>query len=292
MAMATSDAKPGWFAVPAPVRNLFDRFPLHVYASEPLPARAPASTRARPTLYVFVADQDAPNGRPSFNPSCLKWQTFLRIAGVDVDLVPSNNHASPSGALPFLLPPSSPTSKTPSTALTGGRIYKYACQHATNELSDISSPRLQAYKALLIQNIRPAWLHALYLIPENSPLLTKLYLPSSLFLRAPLHHTLHAAATSEILKTTRHAHISPQKLYADATTALHALSALLGNDDWFFQAPGPSLFDADVFSYTYLILDGTLPWQDATLTGCLDGLENLKRHRERLYERCWGEKNE
>ncbi|KAH6891339.1 hypothetical protein B0T10DRAFT_309798 [Thelonectria olida] len=289
MATAPPEARPGWFTVPAPVRGLFERFPLQVNASEPLPVRAPATTRTRPTLYVFIADEDAPDGRPSYNPSCLKWQTFLRIAGVYVDIVPSNNHASPSGALPFLLPPSSPPSK-PSTALTGEKIYKYARQHATNELPEPSPPRREAYKALLTQSVRPAWLHALYIVPANSPLLAKLYLPPSFFLRAPLHHTLHAAATSEILKTTRRAHISPRQLYADAATALQALCTLLADDDWFFGASGPGLFDADVFSYTYLILDDGLAWQDPALAECLTGLHNLKRHRERLYERCWGSK--
>lgn len=133
-------------------------------------------------------------------------------------------------------------------------------------------------------------LHALYLIPANAPLLTSLYLPSSALLRASLHHTLHAAATSEILKTTRCAHISPPQLYADAAAALRSLSAILADDDWFFGASGPGLFDADVFAYTYLMLDDALAWRDTALAGCLDGLHNLRRHRNRLYERCWGEK--
>lgn len=135
-------------------------------------------------------------------------------------------------------------------------------------------------------------LHALYLIPANSPLLATLYLPSSPLLRHPLHHTLHAAATKEILKTTRRAQIDPHRLYADAAAALRALSALLADDDWFLGAAGPGLFDADVFSYTHLILDGdgALDWRDPRLAECLAGLDNLKRHRQRLYERCWGPK--
>lgn len=133
-------------------------------------------------------------------------------------------------------------------------------------------------------------LHALYLIPANAPLLTNLYLPSSALLRASLHHTLHAAATSEILKTTRCTHISPPQLYADAAAALRSLSAILADDNWFFGASGPGLFDADVFAYTYLMLDDALAWRDTALAGCLDGLHNLRRHRNRLYERCWGEK--
>ncbi|CAG7559340.1 unnamed protein product [Fusarium equiseti] len=273
-----------WFTVPRPIRNLFNHFPLHVYGPEELPVRSPATVRQRPALYVFVADEDALLGKPSYNPSCLKWQTVLKIAGIEFDIVPSNNHASPSGALPFLLPSSS----QPSRPLTGEKIHKYAREHAAHEFPNISSPRLEAYEALLTQNIRPAWLYALYLLPANAPLLKSLYLPSSILLRAPLHQTLHAAATAEILKTTRRATISPSQLFADATTALKALSALLGDDKWFFGAEAPGLFDADVFAYTYLMNEDALAWEDNSLNECLEDLENLRRHRQRLYKRCWG----
>jgi metaxin len=85
----------------------------------------------------------------------LSRQTVLRIAGIEFDIVPSNNHASPSGALPFLLPQSSQVSKP----LTGEKIHKYVREHAVHELPSISSPRLEAYQALLTQNIRPAWVY-------------------------------------------------------------------------------------------------------------------------------------
>ncbi|KAM0239697.1 hypothetical protein ACHAPO_002668 [Fusarium lateritium] len=273
-----------WFAVPRPIRNLFNHFPLHVYGPEELPVRSPATVRQRPTLYVFVADQDALSGKPSYNPSCLKWQTVLKIAGIEFDIVPSNNHASPSGALPFLLPSSSQSSKP----LTGQKIHKYAREHAAHTFPNTPSPRLEAYQALLTQNIRPAWLYALYLLPANASLLKSLYLPSSILLRAPLHQTLHAAATAEILKTTRRATISPSQLFTDATNALKALSALLGDDKWFFGAEWPGLFDADVFAYTFLIDGDALAWEDDSLSECLEGLQNLRRHRQRLYKRCWG----
>ncbi|KAM0254116.1 hypothetical protein ACHAP5_000102 [Fusarium lateritium] len=273
-----------WFAVPRPIQYLFNHFPLHVYGPEDLPVRSPASVRQRPALYVFVADEDALLGKPSYNPSCLKWQTVLKIAGVEFDIVPSNNHASPSGALPFLLPSSSQTSKP----LTGEKIHEYALEHAARKLPKISSPRLEAYQALLTQNIRPAWLYALYLLPANAPLLKNLYLPSSILLRTPLYQTLHAAATTEILKTTRRATILPSQIFDDAKTALGALSALLGDDKWFFGAEGPGLFDADIFAYTYLMDSDALAWADNSLNECLEGLENLRKHRQRLYKHCWG----
>ncbi|KAL5091825.1 hypothetical protein Trisim1_002637 [Trichoderma cf. simile WF8] len=303
-------SRPGWFAVPAPVRELFKIFPLTTLPAESLPERAPERARVRPSLYVFARTlEDARSGRPSFNPQCLKWQTFLRIAGVDVHLVPSNNHASPSGALPFLLPPTTSTStpekqsstthptsnavtKPTTVPLTGSKIHRYAKDNSPRETTFSDSPpsRTEAYEALLSQNLRPAWLYALYLHETNTPLLKALYLPPSPILHLPSLHTLRNAATDEILKTTRRSLVDPRRLLVDATDALRSLSALLADNDWFFGQSEPGLFDAEVFAYTHLILDEAFGWaDDYSLAQCLVKFDNLVEHRKRLYERCWPE---
>lgn len=61
------------FAVPVPIKQLFDRFPLLTYPANDLPQRAPRTRNAH-VLYVFSTKQDALTGAPSFNPACLKWQ--------------------------------------------------------------------------------------------------------------------------------------------------------------------------------------------------------------------------
>jgi metaxin len=147
-------------------------------------------------------------------------------------------------------------------------------------------------------------LYALYLHPSNTPLLKTLYLPASPILHLPALHALRDAAASEILKTTRSPSISPPQLLADATDALRALSTLLAGDEWFFGRPDPGLFDAEVFAYTWLILDEEFGWAAAAkaaeeeeeeeeesfaLAEGLAGFDNLVSHRRRLYERCWPE---
>jgi metaxin len=77
------------------------------------------------------------------------------------------------------------------------------------------------------------------------------------------------------------------QLYADAATAFQALGTLLGADDWFFGADRPGVFDAEVFAYTWLVLDAELGWRSSELRESLSGVENLVAHRERLYQRCW-----
>lgn len=64
------------FSIPTPIKKLFDLVPVVVYPANPLPQRAPKSARI-PSLYVFSKGQDAAAGRPSVNPSCLKWQVSL-----------------------------------------------------------------------------------------------------------------------------------------------------------------------------------------------------------------------
>ncbi|PHH87302.1 hypothetical protein CDD83_9044 [Cordyceps sp. RAO-2017] len=249
-------------------------------------------------MHVFAGADAA---APSHNPSCLKWQTYLRIAGVDVDVVPSTNHASPSGALPFLLPASSDA--RPDVPLTGSKIARYAHDHGarTDADDDLASPspRREAYLALLTQSVRPAWLYALYLDPANGPLLADLYFSpsssaasSSLLLRAANQRALRAAATAEILKTTRRPLLDPPALAAEAEAAFRALSALLADDDWFFGARAPGLFDAAVFAYTHPILDDGLAWADDGLGARLARFANLVAHRTALYERCWGREAE
>ena len=62
-----------WFTTPAPIKRLFDRFPLRTYPANELPQRK-SLDRARHNLYIFTADDPESLGSPSFNPGCLKWQ--------------------------------------------------------------------------------------------------------------------------------------------------------------------------------------------------------------------------
>jgi hypothetical protein len=66
------------FSIPTPIRMLFDSVPVVVYEPNGLPQRASRETRL-PTLYIFSTEKAAAAGRPSFNPSCLKWQVGLQL---------------------------------------------------------------------------------------------------------------------------------------------------------------------------------------------------------------------
>ncbi|KAL0942449.1 uncharacterized protein CTRU02_200335 [Colletotrichum truncatum] len=285
------------FAVPAPIAALFRRFPLAVLPPNDLPLRSP-SRGDTPVLYVFVAAEDAPRADRASTP-----RTFLKIAGVEFRILPSTNHASPSGALPYLQPPI-PSRPVPA----GSRLESWALDQRPSSSSSEKNPsqqpplpegRLQAYQSLLDHRVRTAWLHALYLSPANAALLSRLYIEPATnnpVARLALSHQVCSAAEAEVLKATRTAVVDPARIYADARSAFEALAALLnesegggggGGTGWFFAAEDPTLFDASVFAYTHLLLDDTFGWADRTLSEVLMEFPVLVRHRERLSARCF-----
>ncbi|KAI1657249.1 hypothetical protein F4813DRAFT_360864 [Daldinia decipiens] len=281
----------GWLTIPAPLARLFKRFPLLTYPPNELPLRSPRA-RDVATLYVFISDQDALNGLPSFNPSCLKWQTFLKLAGVDFQVIPSNNHASPTGALPFLVPSSNPNSFAAPLPIPSSKLEQYAAESGTHKTSEVSSLKLEAYESLLDHRIRNAWLYSLYLSRPNSALLSHLYVTpvsASQIVKATILYQLRHAAEAQILRSIGTLTMDSKKLYDGAREAFEALSTILGPGDWFFEAPEPSLFDSTVFSYTHLLLDQGLAWEDRRLTEIVSEFPNLVEHRNRILQKCWGQ---
>ncbi|KAI0108481.1 hypothetical protein F4814DRAFT_59504 [Daldinia grandis] len=287
----TPSGASGWLAIPAPLARLFKRFPLLTYPPNELPIRSPRA-RDVATLYVFISDQDALNGLPSFNPSCLKWQTFLKLAGVHFQVIPSNNHASPTGALPFLMPSSNPNSFATPLPIPSNKLEQYAAESGTHKISEVPSLKLEAYESLLDHRIRNAWLYSLYLSRPNSALLSHLYVTpvsASHVVKVTILYQLRHAAEAQILRSTSGLVVDSKKLYDGAREAFEALSTVLGSGDWFFEAPEPSLFDSTVFSYTHLLLDQGLAWGDRRLTEIVSEFPNLVEHRNRILQKCWGQ---
>ncbi|KAG9232298.1 hypothetical protein BJ875DRAFT_443305 [Amylocarpus encephaloides] len=278
-----------FFSIPAPVKALFDRVPVLVYPPNELPQRAPKPSRI-PSLYVFSSIADAAAGKPSFNPSCLKWQAFLNIAGVNHRLVASSNHASPTGVLPFLLPAASTSSTSPeSLPVPSNKLVEYVEDHGA-QVEEPANLRYEAYRSLLDYRIRNAWLYTLYLEPLNfSAVAYPLYVSSTTtnpLVRASISHQLISAAEAELLKNS--SIIDIDDLYSEADKAFEALSILLGDDPWFFGSDEPTLYDASVFGYTQLLLDDGMGWEEKKLCRALRRRTNLVQHRERLLVRYFG----
>ncbi|TVY56708.1 Metaxin-1 [Lachnellula cervina] len=291
-----------FFSIPAPVKTLFDKVPVLTYPPNDLPQRAPKSARI-PSLYVFIKKEDAAAGRPSYNPSCLKWQVSDSEAGMhqgldSTDFLELCRYQSPSdtlkqpclslGRLPFLLPPSKNPQEVP-TPITSNKLVKYA-EEQGKIVEESSSMRYEAYQSLIDHRIRDAWLYTLYLEPLNfSAVAYHLYVtPTSTnpLVLASISHQLRSAAEAELL--THSSIIDTDDLYSEADKAFEALSILLGEDSWFFGNSKPTLFDASIFAYTQLLLDDELGWQEKKLCRALRRRANLVQHRERLLVRYFG----
>ncbi|KAL2131101.1 hypothetical protein VTI74DRAFT_5553 [Chaetomium olivicolor] len=309
---------PGWrkIQIPRPLQQLFDRFPLLTYEPNDLPERSRQLTSSDlPTLYVFSTDEDARQGLPSFNPGCLKWQTLLRLANFTFRVLPSTNHASPTGSLPFLLPPrTSPT--TSPLPIPSDKLLAYAIK---NSIPDSPAPapapdlplRSQAYLSLITLSLRNAWLYALYLEPTYAPLLHKLYIcpaSSSRAVQKTLLYQLRRAAAEQIATSSSSTIVSAsavssaegideEAVYDAAKGALAALAGLLSQSEsgWAFGAEKPTAFDAALFSYTHLMME-YMGEEDATLEkGRMAlgrmvreaGNGELARHREKMLAAAW-----
>lgn len=266
--------------IPGPLRRLFDQFPLLTYPANPLPQRAP-NLRNENVLYIFQKTDPKSRDAPSYNPSCLKWQAYLKFNGIPLRTRPSNNHASPSGALPFLLPAATDPQR-PSSPIPVSRIPKWVVSQGGKE--DPVHSGQDAYIALIDHNIRSAWLYYLYLDQQNFRAVAwPMYVASSsstVAVQFSLAHQLQSAAKEELLKTNPI--IDPAHLYQKANDAFRALSILLGNDKFFFGQTTPGLFDASLFAYTQIILDDDIAWPSTTLRVELQKHMNLVHHRDRL----------
>jgi len=269
-----------WWTLPPPLRRVFDRFPLVNYPSNALPQRAPRR-RNENILYIFHSQDPKLRDAPSFNPSCLKWQAYLKFHGIPFRTRLSNNHASPTGALPFLLPAPKETSR-PASPVPANRLAKWVVSQGGKE--ENLDMRLEAYTALIDHTIRSAWLYYLYLDEGNfEQVALPLYVASassSYAVRLSLARQLQSAAREELLKTNTI--IDPEELCRHAVEAFQSLSTLLGEDKFFLGQTTPGLFDASVFAYTQIILDDGLQFSNPTLKLALQQHLNLVRHRDRL----------
>ncbi|KAF2742059.1 hypothetical protein M011DRAFT_472552 [Sporormia fimetaria CBS 119925] len=284
-------------AVPAPMKHLFDKFPLCSYPINALPHVAPRH-RQDNVLYIFTSPEGAHVGAPSYNPGCLKWQTYLKFTGIPFRTTASNNHASPSGALPFLQPSSPLTDNVtkPTQPIPSSKLQRWCKNNSAAPIEEPEDSTYDAYFSLIDHRIRRAWTYAVYLIPTNfASIAEPLYiLPTSSqpFVRLSIAHTLQRAAEAELLKHTPV--ISAQSLYAEADEAFEALDALLGDNDWFFGADKPGLFDASVFAYTHLLLmdEGFgRGWVDTRLRDLLKHRTALVRHRRRILSEFYSDKS-
>ncbi|KAF2838163.1 hypothetical protein M501DRAFT_936244 [Patellaria atrata CBS 101060] len=278
-------ARSSIFSVPSPIKWLFNSVPLITYGANELPLRVPRRNDQN-ALYIFTTQHGATRGDPSFNPSCLRWQAYLKFCHIEHTTVVSNNHASPSGALPFLLP-SVAKGTDRAVPVPSSKLQRWVAQNTANVVDEAYDLRYDAYLSLIDHRIRRAWLYTLYLTSNFHTIVVPLYVdPSSTnpLVRMAIAHELRSAAETELLKHS--VVIDAELIYQQAEEALIALESVLGNSEWFFGARAPRLFDAAIFAYTHLLLDEKLGngWAEVRMSRIVRKHGRLVHHRNAILD--------
>lgn len=196
----------------------------------------------------------------------------------------ANNHSSPTGTLPFLLP-ASQVSNRPSTPIPASKIQKWASSQVGRDQPQ--SIRNEAYNTLLDRNIRDAWLYTVYLDDGN---FNRVAVPwyvastsSNIVVQSTTAILLQQAARAELQKYSMI--LDVEAIFARAEESFMALSEALHTEDTFSGIDSPGFLDAAVFSYSHLLLDDEVDWCNSRLSDTLRKYSNLVNHRERLLRK-------
>ncbi|QDS77334.1 hypothetical protein FKW77_005092 [Venturia effusa] len=298
------------WGIPAPLKRLFDRFPLVTYAENELPARSVkipgreirsdihtlfdaceggkrlgngdggkgSGKQKDDALHAFFSWTDDVEGGvavASFNPGCLRWQTYLVFRGVRFHVVPSNNHASFPSTLPLLAshPDAGPPFIQP--VVPAANLEKWARK------TEPVGMREEVYMSLVEGPIRRAWLYHMYLTPNFELLTVPSYINSqskSFLVRAFTSRELRANAEKALLQYKPI--ISEHSIYLEAEEAFKALATYLEEQMDAGKAP-TTLLDAAAFSYVYLLLElKEEVWADRRLVDVVRKFKGLKEHAD------------
>lgn len=288
----STNTRTDFFKLPSPLRHLFDTFPLITYDQNAIPQRLKQATHHH-SLYVFTYPPGTSNSQLSPNPACLKWQAYLHTRQVPFRIVSSSNHASPSGALPYLQSARVSTNEPGSVQITSSKLLRWTeSQTGTIDEQDV---RLDAYMALIDQNIRNAWLYYMYLNQENlRAVAEKIYITPisrSNSVRSILKYQLQQAAKEQLQRTTPT--LDEEDILDSAEVAFRSLNTLLGHDTFFSKKDVPGLFDCALFAYTQPLLalsdtryDSSIRWADDALVQKILPYEALIRHTQNMLRIC------
>ncbi|KIW03779.1 uncharacterized protein PV09_05082 [Verruconis gallopava] len=300
----STSSSSSFLTIPAPLKRLFDSTPLIAYEENELPQRSvrPPTRTERQDIHAFfdahVRAEDKRRGKQkedalhslfswacrsdganpkvaSFNPSCLRWQTYLIFQGIEFYVVPANNHASFPSTLPILTthPEAGPPLVQPVVNSEGFAKWVRKSQALGN--------REEAYLTLVDGPVRRAWQYHMYLTPNFRAITTKCYIDpqsSSSIVRFFSSRSLQEAAREDLLKTKPI--IDERAIYLEAEQAFVALDTYVSEGIKSGRSP-TSLLDAAIFSYVYLLLelDGSV-WMDTRLVDILKKFNGLREHKE------------
>lgn len=89
-------------------------------------------------------------------PSSHPLQAYLKFSNISFRVASSSNHASPSGALPFLLP-AQPDTLQAVQPVPSGKLQRWTMNNSETAIEESGDLRYEAYLSLLDFRIRRAW---------------------------------------------------------------------------------------------------------------------------------------
>ncbi|TLD29512.1 mitochondrial outer membrane protein [Venturia nashicola] len=290
-----SSPRPSHFwTIPAPLKRLFDKFPLVTYGDSGLPGggvhergqssgdgngeKGGVRGEKEDALHAFFSwtDDVEGDGRvASFNPGCLRWQAYLTFRGIKFHVVPSNNHASFPSTLPLVAshPDAGPPFVQP--VIPAASLEKWARK------SEPAGMREDVYMSLVEGPIRRAWLYHMYLTPNFELLTLPSYINSqskTSLIRAVTSRELRSSAEKALLQYKPV--ISEHTTYLEAEEAFKSLATYL-KEQMDNGRPPTTLLDAAVFSYVYLLLELNEDiWAHKRLVDVVQKFKSLREHTE------------
>jgi metaxin len=90
-------------------------------------------------------------------------KAYLKFSRIDFSIASTNNHASPSGSLPFVIP-GSPEPNKHIQPVPSGKLQRWAMNNGNKAIDEPGDLRYEAYLSLLDHRIRRAWVRTAILL--------------------------------------------------------------------------------------------------------------------------------
>eukprot|EP01094_Clydonella_sp_ATCC50884_P012574 TRINITY_DN2279_c1_g2_i1.p1 TRINITY_DN2279_c1_g2~~TRINITY_DN2279_c1_g2_i1.p1 ORF type:complete len:337 (+),score=100.28 TRINITY_DN2279_c1_g2_i1:36-1046(+) len=200
---------------------------------------------------VFVYDKAW--GLPSLEPASTELLTYLKVCKQTCSIVPCDNpRISPSGQLPVLHVRNIFVQHNRCTGFLKENVKDIDFGLSAREKGDV-----EAYSSMVHSTLEHARLFNWWVDEDNFDALTaKEYARKYRF---PLNQMLPSRMRSAVVEQLEAANVKASTVYADARQCYEALSARLGDEQYFFPEHGYSSLDVCVFSHLILHLHAPMP---------------------------------
>ncbi|KAJ1959561.1 Metaxin-2 [Dispira parvispora] len=271
----------------APLRGLisqlpFTNLPLKVYPVTS--AKTPSNS-----LRLYCYGPGFNDNVTSFDPTSLRWLSFLTFAGIDFQVEYCNEPLmAPNNRLPFLMTPTN-------ECIADDAIYDYLVRTYGDQLptvpTDTRPASAFALLTLIDTHVKPAVQHYFWYDEANyreqiSVAYTGQHQWPIRWVEATALRKQNQREVALQFTDT----VSGEEIYERALHTLRDLASYLGEQDtYFFGAARPTLVDAALFAYLFPVLTSTMP--NSTFKELVKNIPRLSNYIRALWDQ-WFRKRE